>query len=474
MVSHFPTNEDSVRGPRLPTLPEPGLVVLLAAGRPATAVIAVDGRGVVVGRASPPDLFTADDRLSRSHVRVTRVDGGWQIDDLGSRNGTFVEGRALDARASLLLPSPVVLRIGRSVLWGVDDTRPFVGGAPGDVDGEGPIAGGLLRKAYGEIALASRSGDTVCVHGESGSGKELAARVFHEACNPASAAPFVAVNCASIPESLAERLLFGARKGAFSGASDAEGYVQAAHGGTLFLDEIAELGAAVQAKLLRVVETREVLPLGALRPAKVTFSLCVASHKSLRDEVRSGRFREDLYFRIGRPEVHLPALRDRLDEVPVFAARELRKVNPSLAVTASLVEACCLRPWPGNVRELLRELRRAAHRALQEGLQVVEGHHLSSDAGVALSQAAPVQPRLDSVPVAAREQAKSTAPPPTDDAIRRALADHGGNVRGTARALGLHRNQLRRWLAKHPEVTADGGAGDPADDESEPPPRPED
>jgi transcriptional regulator of acetoin/glycerol metabolism len=466
MASHSPTRDDSVRGTRLPTLPEPGLVVLLAAGRPAGTVIPVDGRGISIGRANPPDIFTADDRVSRSHVRVTRVDGRWQIDDLGSRNGTFVEGRALDAGASLLLPSRVIVRIGRSVLWAVDDTRPFGEAAPGDVDGEAPIAGGMLRQAYDEIALAGRSGDTLCVHGESGSGKELAARLFHEARHASSSAPFAAVNCASIPEPLAERLFFGARKGAFSGASDAEGYVQAAHGGTLFLDEVAELGATIQAKLLRVFESREVLPLGALRPTKVTFSLCAASHKGLRDEVRSGRFREDLYFRIGRPEVHLPPLRDRLDEVPFFAARELRKVSPSLAVTASLVEACCLRPWPGNVRELLRELRRAAHRALQDGLQAVEGHHLSSDAGMPITEA--VAMRVDAGTVVAPEPGKPVAPAPTDDAIRRALVDHGGNVRGTARALGLHRNQLRRWLAKHPEIAAGGAAGDPPDDESEP------
>jgi transcriptional regulator of acetoin/glycerol metabolism len=450
-------------------MPQPGLVVLLAAGRPTTAAIAVDGRGIDLGRGNPPSLLVGDDRISRSHVRLTRIDGRWQIDDLGSRNGTFVDGRQVEPRASSWLPSPVILRIGRSMLWAVDDIRPFTGVPPGDVDGEGPIAGGVLRKAYDEIALTSRSGDTLCVHGESGSGKELAARLFHDARHASSAAPFVAVNCASIPESLAERLLFGARKGAYSGASDAEGYVQAAHGGTLFLDEIAELGAGVQAKLLRVVESREVLPLGALRPIKVTFSLCVASHKSLRDEVRSGRFREDLYFRIGRPEVHLPALRDRLDEVPFFAARELHKVSPSLAVTASLVEACCLRPWPGNVRELLRELRRAAHRALQDSVQAVEGHHLSSDAGIALTAAVTAPHRLDAGRVGVREEAKPAAPAPTDDEIRRALVDHGGNVRGTARALGLHRNQLRRWLAKHPEIAQPNASGDAVDAESEPP-----
>ena len=147
---------------------------------------------------------------------------------------------------------------------------------------------------------------------------------------PESNAPFVAVNCAAIPEGLAERLLFGARKGAYSGATaDAEGYIQAANRGTLFLDEIAELDPLVQAKLLRVLETREVLPLGASRAKKVDIGICAASHRRLRDEVTAGRFREDLYFRIGRPEVQIPPLRERLDEIPWFVARELRRVDPS-------------------------------------------------------------------------------------------------------------------------------------------------
>ena len=285
------------------------------------------------------------------------------------------------------------------------------------------------------------------VLGESGAGKELAARAFHEARHgSAAAAPFVAVNCAAIPEGLAERLLFGARKGAYSGAaSDAEGYIQAADRGTLFLDEIAELDPLVQAKLLRVLETREVLPLGASRPKRVEIGICAASHRRLRDEVAAGRFREDLYFRIGRPEVQIPPLRERLDEIPWFVARELRRVSPELSASVTFVERCALRPWPGNVRELQRELARAAHRALEAQAQVVEPEHLLDEAGMAV-------------------RASSSAPRPglsrwSEEEIRRALADHAGNVRATARALDVHRNQLRRWLDKHGPAVAPNGDG---------------
>jgi DNA-binding NtrC family response regulator len=450
------TRDDSLRMPEPQLTPRPGLVVILAAGRPAALAFEVGSGGLVVGRSVPSRALEDDDRVSRQHVRLSRQDAGrWKVDDLASRNGTFVAGRRLES--SDVFSSPVLVRIGRSLLWAVDDVRPFEDGGPAPEDG--PVIGGALRRAFGAIALAAQAGDTVCILGESGAGKELAALAFHEARRgTATNAPFVAVNCAAIPEGLAERLLFGTRKGAFSGAgADADGYVQAADGGTLFLDEVAELDALVQAKLLRVLESREVLPLGASRPKKVTLSVCVASHKSLRDEVGGGRFREDLYYRIGRPEIRVPALRDRLDEIPRFIERELRQVDPRLSASVALVEACAIRAWPGNVRELLGEVRSAAHRAVQAQVLVVEPEHLAGDAGKELAspQARQASDRAgrssetSSAPPSGedvRRKQRSSGPPPSDDDIRRVLADNAGNVRATARALGMHRNQLRRWL----------------------------
>ena len=152
------------------------------------------------------------------------------------------------------------------------------------------------------------------MRGESGSGKELASASFSRAASRGGASPFIGVNCAAVPAGLAERLLFGARKGAFSGATgDVQGYIQAADGGTLFLDEVAELDLRVQAKLLRVLETREVLPLGATRAERVELRVCVAAHADLAEQVTAGRFREDLYYRVGRPVVRIPPLRERLD-----------------------------------------------------------------------------------------------------------------------------------------------------------------
>jgi len=423
--------------------PVPGLLVLLESGQPAAIPLPLPPQGLELGRGAPSGRFEHDDQVSRAHAKVMLEQKGVRVTDLGSRNGTFVDGVRLGAPA--LRELPALLRIGRNLLWAVPDVRPFAlhesgRNRGGDHDADQytdkdarPVLGGALSRAFGEIALAAKAGDTLLITGESGSGKELAARAFH-AAGRSGTAPFVAVNCAAIPEGLAERLLFGAKRGAYSGAVDADGYVQQAHGGTLFLDEVAELDAQVQAKLLRVLESRQVLALGATRAQEVEIRICAASHKRLRDEVAAGSFRADLYYRIGRPEVAIAPLRERIDEIPWLAQRALRAVSPELVASAGLIERCALLPWPGNVRELLRELRGAAVAAQAQGSALVQAEHLSADAGISLA------PASEHAPV--REQDVD------DEAVERALAEHDGNVTAAARALGLHRNQLRRRLSK--------------------------
>ena len=424
-------DSDAEHGDRPDGLPVPGLFVLLESGQPAAIPLPLPPQGLELGRGVPAGRFEDDDQVSRAHAKIALEPKGVRVTDLGSRNGTFVDGARLSA--PVLREPPFLLRIGRSLLWAVPDVRPFALAERGRRRDEDPVLGGLMSRAFGEIALAAKAGDTLLITGESGAGKELAARAFH-AAGRSNDAPFVAVNCAAIPEGLAERLLFGAKRGAYSGAVDADGYVQQAHGGTLFLDEIAELDAQVQAKLLRVLESRQVVALGGTKPQTVEIRICAASHKRLRDQVAAGSFRADLYYRIGRPEVAIAPLRERIDEIPWLAQRALRQVSHELVASAGLIERCALLPWPGNVRELLRELRSAAVAADAQGSTVVQAEHLSADAGIALaieSTAEPVRERdID------------------DAAIERALSEHDGNVTAAARALGMHRNQLRRRLDK--------------------------
>jgi DNA-binding NtrC family response regulator len=307
------------------------------------------------------------------------------------------------------------------------------------------------------IARAAQFGSALHISGESGAGKEGAARSFHAAGSHARG-PFVAVNCASIPEGIAERLLFGARKGAFSGATvDAEGYIQAADGGTLFLDEVAELDLSVQAKLLRVLESREVTALGATRPHPVDLRIVSATHRDLRGEVRAGRLREDLYFRIGRPEVTLPPLRERREELPWLVDVVVKQIDRAPRVGVSLIETCLLRRWPGNIRELVTEIRVAAHDALAAGAAKIEASHLGPRAGLELAPApapAPTPPLAETPapPLALPADPKS---PEARAVLQATLRRFDGNVSKAARLLGMHRTQLRRLLAHHELHTDD-------------------
>jgi DNA-binding NtrC family response regulator len=417
----------------------PGLVVITSGLTPCWSVLPLPGPegSLTLGRGKVTGVEVEDPRMSRRHATFERPGGEWCITDHGSTNGTFLEGAPIAGRVEA--HDRALVRLGNTVLLLVDDVRPF-GTYPVRVE-RGMVVGPLLREAHERLAQAGASGQAVLIHGESGSGKELAARAFHEASRGGKPGPLVAVNCATIPPGLAERLLFGTRKGAYSGAdASAEGYFQAAGGGTLFLDEIAELDPLVQPKLLRALESGEVTPLGATRPVDVDVRLCCATHIDLRTRVASGTFRQDLYFRLARVEVELPALRDRREELPTLIATLLAAApapRSSIRAEASFVEQVALREWPGNVRELGAELERAACAAAAAGRDVLKAADLSPRSGRAF--AAPTA-------ASAATQRAQAAP---DDPIAVALESEGGNVSRAAARLGVSRAKVRRWVEKH-------------------------
>ncbi|HEY2743503.1 MAG TPA: sigma-54-dependent Fis family transcriptional regulator, partial [Polyangia bacterium] len=282
----------------------PGLVQVFSAGAASARALSFAGGTLELGRDSDGDGKIDDGRVSRRHALVACSEGRFVVTDLGSQNGTFADGQQLLAQS----PTPFarVLRIGDSLFVPCADVRAFERGGVRTIDGF--VRGPAMQALLAEVERAARGGTILHVRGESGTGKEGVARVFHRA-GPRAAGPVVAVNCAAIPPAIAERLLFGAKRGAYSGAdADAAGYLQEADGGTLFLDEIGELDAAVQAKLLRAIETKEVLPLGAAKARKVDFGFVSATNKDLRALVSAGALREDLYFRVARPVVTVPPL----------------------------------------------------------------------------------------------------------------------------------------------------------------------
>lgn len=427
-----PTDHSNVRGKRSSSpRPVPGLVLICESGQPACRVLTVDSNGepLELGRL----LFVNGDqppsKVSRRHARVTWSGTRFCVVDLGSRNGTFVGGKLVGGQTPL--ETGALLRVGDLLLLATENVVPYWEGGVQVVGGI--VRGPHLRRALEAIEATQLIGQlqSVFVRGETGSGKELAARAFHNA-GRAPKAPFVAINCATIVKELAERLLFGSTRGAYSGATDTPGQLQAANGGTLFLDEVAELPFDVQGKLLRVLETREVLRLGALRSEAVDVRICAASWRDLRAAAAAGVFRKDLYFRIGQPEIQLPALRERIEELPWHIQQIVAEVAESAALRActGFVEAIALRTWPGNVRELRAEVRRAAAAALARHSTTLERDDLSPTAGHPL-EAEPIESEF-----------------PTDE-IAAALREAQGNVSEAARRLGLHRNRIRRWLERH-------------------------
>jgi transcriptional regulator with GAF, ATPase, and Fis domain len=445
----------------------PGVVVVFSGGAAAARAIVLEAGSVVLGRGEGAGEL-ADGRVSRRHALVALDGTRWRVTDLGSQNGTFVDGAA--AAAHLPTPLDRVVRVGDSLVVPCDDLRRLE--RLGIRSIEGFVRGPAMQAVLAEVHDAARASSTLHIRGESGTGKEGIAQAFHRAGARAER-PFVAVNCAAIPHAIAERLLFGAKRGAYSGAdADAAGYVEQADGGTLFLDEIAELEPQVQAKLLRVLESHEVLPLGASRPRKVDFHLCSATNKDLRALVAAGTLREDLYFRVGQPTVMLPALRNRPEEIPALIAQELAALSPVPAVHVSLVEQCLLRPWPGNVRELLTEIRAAARTAVRDR-QRVEARHLAATAGTLFGAAMP-EARPAPGPPDARDPPSGETPRKrmSRDAtewrqrIEDALRANAGNVAATARALGLHRTQLRRLVERH-GIAIDAIARHDDDDDEE-------
>ena len=214
-----------------------------------------------------------------------------------------------------------------------------------------------MRALRGLISTVANSQATVLISGESGTGKELIARALHDESDRAGSR-FVPVNCAAIPRELVEAELFGHRKGAFTGAvSDRVGRFELAHGGTLFLDEIGDLPLDIQVKLLRVLQERAVDPVGSMKSVEVDVRVVAASHKDLEAEVKAGRFREDLYYRLNVLPLHSPPLRRRVDDIPELAQFHAQRLAPkgrnAIRFSPDMLLALKSYHWPGNVRELI-------------------------------------------------------------------------------------------------------------------------
>ena len=429
-----------------------------------------------LGRGSDADIRIDDPSVSRHHALI-REEGKrrYVIADLGSSNGTFVNGERIQ------LPSPLYngdrLRIGAAELQfvaplairedAVAESLQDTLGLTETLDRGGPEARPSLVAASAPmleaLELAQRASESpipVTIQGETGTGKELLARAIH-ADGPRQARPFLAINCASLPENLLESELFGHRKGAFTGAhQDRKGLLEAADGGTIFLDEIGEMSLGVQPKLLRFLQEGEIQPIGANEPHTVDVRVLAATHRDLEMEVREERFREDLFFRLTPITIVLPPLRERRDDIPLLAERLLRRacarhgVAAPVSLSTEASEALLAYDWPGNVRELENELLRAVAISGGDSVLPVSAFSARVQAGSSLEadvdSASPATDNSKGVEVGEES-------PDLRDALSRferqhieqVLAQHDDNVSATARALGVSRGALHKKLKEY-------------------------
>ncbi|MET0344439.1 MAG: sigma 54-interacting transcriptional regulator [Polyangiales bacterium] len=448
--------------------PTPGLALVysrLHPHLPAAVPFAIPT--VTLGRECDNTLSIPEAAVSRHHACFERrTDERTWVVDTQSMNGTYVNGRRVREQA---LSGNDVLRIGDTLfrfvergIYGysayridggvVRQARPFSHG----VDKPLMVGGYQVDAVVDRIAKVAQSGISVVVTGESGTGKELVAREIHRLSGRKGA--FQAINCAALPENLIESELFGYRRGAFSGATnDKMGLIRAAHGGTLFLDEIGDMPLEAQAKLLRVLHEREVLPLGATTAERVDIRVVCATHRDLEAHVASGLFRGDLLARLRELSVHLPPLRERREDLYPLVLHFLAGVSPEPpSVSFPFMLALAHYDWPYNVRELESAVRVAVTLGGGAPLDLA---HLPETVRRALDgHGAPAAPGPStSAPpamVTVRDGVKK-GDAPSEDELRALLTKHGGNIAQVGRELGKERMQVHRWMRRYSIDIAD-------------------
>jgi transcriptional regulator of acetoin/glycerol metabolism len=403
--------------------------VVLARGERLEAI--VEARRAIV--------HVDDPSLSARHARIVRADpASFSLEDLGSTNGCRVNG--VPAAGSHPLAGGDLLETGTS-FWKLHlgpvahrERLLELAYRSGPIEFASSVCFAMLEALW-RVRQVAPTELSVLLLGESGTGKEGLARELH--LRSGRGGPFVALNCAAVPEELIESELFGHHRGAFSGAvTDKPGLIESAEGGTLLLDEIGDMPPALQAKLLRVLQERSFLRLGETSPRRANVRFVAATHRDLKQMVASGGFRGDLYARLKGLVVRLPPLRERKEDLGILLAALLeRQAAPPLSITQDALRALVLHDWPFNIRELEQALALAVTFARDEGeLRLA---HLPAELCEVRAPAAPT--------VTGPRRPRGA---PSREELLALLAEHGGNISAVARELDTTRMQIHRWLKR--------------------------
>jgi DNA-binding NtrC family response regulator len=414
-----------------------GAIVTIMGARATPRTFQLSGGKCIVGSDKTCDVVVVEPTVSRTHLELELIPEGVSVRDLGSTNGTFYLGQRVE---KMVLGIGGRLTVGGVATLVVEaDTESLQEGLSFEGEEYRGIAGvsPAMRRLFAVLQRLEGSLVSVLVEGESGVGKELLARALHQGSR-ASQGPNVRVNCGAIPRDLVASELFGHKRGAFTGAIEArKGAFETADGGTLFLDEIGELPLEVQPMLLRALEEGEIRAVGGDQPKQVKVRVIAATNRNLEAEVRAGRFREDLFYRLAVVRLYVPPLRQRLDDIEPLARRFGVAAGVD-HIPEPIMEKLKARSWPGNARELRNAVQAyAALGSLPEPSQP-KTHLLELMLGNFVDIARPYL-----------EQKEELGDQFTKMYLEALLEATGGNRTAAARLAGLDRTYLGRLLSKH-------------------------
>jgi transcriptional regulator with PAS, ATPase and Fis domain len=409
--------------------------LIVAPGTTGERRVPIGNSPISIGKDPEADVCLEDPHVSRRHAEIRRTREGVFLRDLESRNGTQVDGIAVDGAR---LESGVTITLGTTALRFETASAWSERELPADAPTRFGAAFGksdTIRRVFALLARIAPSDLTVTILGETGTGKDVIARAIHDT-SPRRSKPFGVFDCGAVAATLIESELFGHEKGAFTGAiSDHPGAFERVNGGTLFLDEIGELALDLQPRLLRVLEQRRIARVGSVEDRPIDVRIVAATNRNLEAEVAAGRFREDLYFRLSPAVVLLPPLRDRPGDLPDLVVAFAEQVRPGLQVSRDAVAVLASHDWPGNVREL---------RNVIEGAAAVSNAKVIEPKDLILFQKRRRVPTLEGLPLGGR-----TLESIERAAIRKTLEQVGGNKTKAAQALGIAPSTLYAKLKKY-------------------------
>ena len=450
--------------------------------RKCTLVTQVGGRtrehvfdkpSVTIGAMEENDLVVSDETVSRYHCKIVQEENAYLLQDLGSTNGTFIN-RVRIKEAYLKPGCTVGLGNFELKFHSADEKVEIV---PSKKEKLGTMVGRhvKMRELYAILEKIAPTATTVVIEGETGTGKEVVAQTIHQLSTRATG-PFMVVDCGAVPENLIESELFGHEKGSFTGAiMTRQGLFEMAHGGTLFLDELGELPLDLQPKLLRALEQREIRRVGSNKPIKVDVRIIAATNRNHEDEVRAGRFRQDLFYRLSVVRVFLPPLRDRVEDIPLLVKHFLNsahynkrpdgghKITGISRATGDLLAAY---KWPGNVRELVNTIERAV--SFADG-EIIEPRDLPET--VRGEAEPPRSARSQSAPSTSGTEVDATFKDAKErwvssferDYLANLLKKNKGNISHAAREADIDRKYFRKLMRKY-EIDGGSDAADDADE----------